>query len=584
MTKNEFDLLYEIKREGIQSSCSLAARTGLPENTAAQILNQFSAQGYLDESGITETGLLALAPYKVKNAVIMAAGMSSRFVPLSLEKPKGLLVVKNEVLVERQIEQLRAAGIQEIILVLGYKKEAFFYLEDKYNVKILINPAFNRKNNIETLYLAQKYIGNTYICSSDDYFEENVFDEYVYQSYYSAVHVKEKTNEWYMIPDAEGNIAQVKKSGEAGSIMLGHVYWDTSFSQAFIQLINKHHDLGDYDNNLWEDLLADHLADLPPMKIKEYPDNIIFEFDSLDELRQFDVSYVKNTRSKTMKNICSFFHCEESDITDIKAIKDGLTNTSFVFSVFGKKYVYRHPGEGTEAFISREHEKKALELAKSIHADPTYLYMNSVEGWKLSSYVENIRTPRYDSKEDTRRVLSGIRHLHDSNLSADWAFQPWQEALRIEGLLREKGEISVRDFDELKAKVEQCYQATVGDGVQPCFCHCGTYAANWMLTENETILIDWEYAGNADPGCDVGAYIMDAMYDIEDAAKFIQAYCGSSFNEQLLLHYLAYVAIVSYHWFVWALYRESCGAMMGESLHNWYVMAKKYANYLSAKL
>ena len=46
------------------------------------------------------------------------------------------------------------------------------------------------------------------------------------------------------------------------------------------------------------------------------------------------------------------------------------------------------------------------------------------------------------------------------------------------------------------------------------------------------------------------------------------------------LHYLAYVAILSYYWYVWALYREACGAVMSESLYNWHVMAKRYAHYL----
>ena len=41
----------------------------------------------------------------------MAAGLSSRFAPISYEKPKGLLKVRGEVLIERQIEQLKAAGI-----------------------------------------------------------------------------------------------------------------------------------------------------------------------------------------------------------------------------------------------------------------------------------------------------------------------------------------------------------------------------------------------------------------------------------------------------------------------------------------
>ena len=49
--------------------------------------------------------------YIVDNAVIMAAGVSSRFAPLSYEKPKALVEVNGEILIERQIHQLKEAGI-----------------------------------------------------------------------------------------------------------------------------------------------------------------------------------------------------------------------------------------------------------------------------------------------------------------------------------------------------------------------------------------------------------------------------------------------------------------------------------------
>ena len=66
-----------------------------------------------------------------RNAIIMAAGTSSRFVPLSYEKPKGLLEVKGEILIERQIRQLLDAGINDIAVVVGYKAEMFQYLAEK---------------------------------------------------------------------------------------------------------------------------------------------------------------------------------------------------------------------------------------------------------------------------------------------------------------------------------------------------------------------------------------------------------------------------------------------------------------------
>ena len=47
---------------------------------------------------------------KVDNAIIMAAGTSSRFAPLSYEKPKALIEVKGEIsnpMAELTIEELR---------------------------------------------------------------------------------------------------------------------------------------------------------------------------------------------------------------------------------------------------------------------------------------------------------------------------------------------------------------------------------------------------------------------------------------------------------------------------------------------
>ena len=585
MTRKEFDLLYAIKKHGIQSYRKMKDLANVSVGFITQTMKTFHEHGYTSADGITELGLKALAPYKVDSAVIMAAGMGTHFVPFTLEKPKGLLTVKNEVLIERQIEQLQDAGIQNIVIVLGYKKEAFFYLESKYTgLKFIINPEYNTKNNTHTLYLAQKYIRNSYICSSDDYFAENPFEDYVYQSYYAGVHVTEKTREWYMTPDSKGNIAKIRKTGTEGIIMLGHAYWDHTFSTAMLELLNENHEVGAYDQTVWEQVLLENLKKLPPVWIKCYPANTIFEFDSMDELRKFDHDYVEHTHTKIMRNISKVLDCLESEVQDFKPIKEGLTNTSFLFTVHGKRYVYRHPGDGTEAIVSRPHEKKALELAKSIGVDPTYIYMDDVQGWKISAFVDGIRIPAYDSFEDSKRILSVLRRLHERRLSVPWSFTPWEDAEKIEVILRsEKGSIADREFNQLKERVGKCYKHCIGDGIEMCFCHCDTYAPNWMLTDTETILIDWEYAGNADPGCDVGTYIMDSMWDVADAERFIREYCGDGMTETQLFHYLAYTALVSYYWYVWALYREACGAVMGESLYNWHVMAKRYSKYLVEK-
>ena len=132
--------------------------------------------------------------YRVENAVIMAAGLSSRFAPISYEKPKALICVRGEILIERQIRQLQEAGIKEIIVVVGYKKEQFQYLEKKLGVKVIENKEYLVKNNSSSIYAAKDYLKNTYVCSADNYFSENPFEQEVDESYYSVLYAEGKTN------------------------------------------------------------------------------------------------------------------------------------------------------------------------------------------------------------------------------------------------------------------------------------------------------------------------------------------------------------------------------------------------------
>ena len=88
---------------------------------------------------LTEEELNTLKPYKVDNAIIMAAGYSARCMPLSNILPKGLFRVKGEILIEREIRQLQEAGIKEIIVVTGFMQEKFQYLREKYGVILILS-------------------------------------------------------------------------------------------------------------------------------------------------------------------------------------------------------------------------------------------------------------------------------------------------------------------------------------------------------------------------------------------------------------------------------------------------------------
>lgn len=283
---------------------------------------------------------------KVDNAIIMAAGTSSRFAPLSYEKPKALIEVRGEVLIERQIRQLREAGIEEVVVVTGYKAEQFEYLKDKYGVVLINNPYYLTRNNNSSIYAAREYIKNSYICSSDNYFITNPFESDVDESYYAAVYMEGQTGEWCILEE-DGWIKDVKVGGQDSWVMLGHVFWSESFSRYFLHILEDEYEWPETADKLWETIYIEHINELP-MKIRKYPADFIFEFDTLDELREFDDSYISNTRSEILTKIAGELGVEEKEIRSVKAFKDkDNAAAGFTFET-SKKYKYYYKTEKME--------------------------------------------------------------------------------------------------------------------------------------------------------------------------------------------------------------------------------------------
>ena len=274
------------------------------------------------------------------NAIIMAAGTSSRFVPLCWERPKGLLEVKGEILIERQIKQLKAAGVDDITIVTGYMADKFNYLKGKFGVSLVYNQDYARYNNTSTLMCVLDKLGDTWICSSDNYFTENVFDEHPARSQYSAEYTDGETDEYCLTCDKDDNIINVTVGGANAWYMIGHVFFSKDFSDAFKKILVDEYKNEETRQGYWEDVYIKHLKELPLMKIRKFEPGIINEFDSLEDLRDFDKSYVKYTRSIVIKWVCNKLKCNESQIKGIKKYKSINFKYSFKFVYKTKPYTF----------------------------------------------------------------------------------------------------------------------------------------------------------------------------------------------------------------------------------------------------
>ena len=516
-----------------------------------------------------------------RNAIIMAAGMSTRFAPLSYECPKGLLNVRGDVLIERQIRQLQDAGIVDITVVVGYMKESFMYLKEKFGVDIVVNDDYNRYNNTSSVIRVIDKLGDTYLCSSDNYFPNNVFIENPTQSYYSALYHQGETNEYCLTVNQFDDIVKVEVGGRDSWYMIGHVYFSKEFSERFKCILKKEYDRGETRYGYWEDVYLRYLDQLPKMKINRYQPHEIEEFDSLEELRLFDDKYINDTGCAILSNICEVLNCEQKDIVGISVLKAGMTNNSFVFTCLKdqKQYVYRHPGKGTEAFISRKSEYFSMSVAKALDIDKTFIYMDENQGWKLSLYIEDAHQLDYHNKNERQKALGLIRKLHDANIQSKYPYRLWEQAMDFLHKIQKLGRDDSSDFYKLHDKIESLYKYTLNDGWQECLNHCDTLAANFLFdADGDASLIDWEYSGQGDIAQDIGSFIACSDLSYGEALVAIEEYLGYSPSIEELRHYLAYIAIASYCWYLWAIYQEANSVDTGDFLKLWYDYAHLYYN------
>lgn len=572
----EFKILKQLLISSELTQRELAESVSLSLGTVNSVISKLKQKGFLSISNkVTEEGIKELEPYKVDNAIILAAGMSTRFAPLSYEKPKGLLNVKGEVLIERQIKQLHAAGIKDITLVVGYMKEKMFYLEEKYGVEIIINEDYYKYNNTSSMILIENRLSNTYICSSDNYFVKNPFEKYVYKGYYSAVYEDGYTDEYCIVYDKKERIVDVQIGGKDSWVMLGHVYFDREFSNKFSSILKSEYNKQVVKEGLWEDLYIKFIKELD-LSIRKYDKEIIREFDSLEELREFDKDYIKNTNSKILSNIANVLKCREDDIEQISPIKAGLTNTSFKFSVAGDQYVYRHPGKGTEDYINRNSEASSMEIAKKLGIDNTYIYMDE-KGWKISYYIDGARNLDYHNKEDVSQALRYLKLLHSSEETTEYKFDIWNQIDSFLHLLAEEQRDDFEDMNDLVSLIEKL-KIELSNDQEYCLCHCDSYDPNFLIDkQNKMYLIDWEYSGMSHPAVDLGTFIACSDYKIEEAIEIIKEYLGESYTPDKLRIYLGYTAVISFYWFLWALHQDSLGKNVGRYLYIWYKYTKIYA-------
>lgn len=185
--------------------------------------------------------MLANGMSEKRQVVMMAAGFGSRVGEITTVLPKSLIPINGKPMIERNIECMIEAGISRLIMMVGYKKEVFTYLVDKYKDQIEIlqieNPKYQEYNTFSSIYYASEYFDrDTWFVTADIYLKENFYLKYgwkasdpkVYGFYLHKLVKNLPKPDWIATlgnDDIGKYIISVNKKGYEGSMYSGLTFW-----------------------------------------------------------------------------------------------------------------------------------------------------------------------------------------------------------------------------------------------------------------------------------------------------------------------------------------------------------------------
>ena len=575
MKRFEMDILNLIFANPPMGQRNMAQRSGYSIGLVNNCLHTLEVEGYLDqEKGTPTTKARRLFEQsRPSRAIILAAGYGMRMVPINTEMSKGLLCVNGEVLIERLIRQLHEVGIYEIAVVVGFMKESYEYLIDRYEVKLLVNPEYGSKNNLFSMLCAKDWINNCYILPCDIWCHENPFSKYELYSWYMVS--EQQSSESNMRINRKRELVTIKR-GEIGNRMVGIAYFTADDSRNLRTRIETLAQTGNQYDAFWEEVL--YTDTWGPIAARIIEDDLVREINTYEQLKELDSGSV-HLKSKALCVAAEALQVAREELHDLAVLKKGMTNRSFTFACRGERYIMRIPGEGTDQLINRAQEAEVYHTiaGKNLCDDP--IYLDPSTGYKLTKFLDNVRVCDPNNIADLQRCMKKLKEFHNMRLKVDHEFDIFGQIEFYEKLWGEEPSV-YRDYKQTKENVFTLRSYIDDHACEKVLTHIDAVPDNFLFYEQDgkelLQLTDWEYAGMQDPHVDIAMFCIYALYDREQVDQLIDIYFENTCSHEIRLKIYCYISVCGLLWSNWCEYKRSLGVEFGEYSLRQYRYAKEY--------
>ena len=274
ITKREFDMLVLLtETKEVVSQRNMEERLKISTEAVNKTVKELTEKNYCKNGQITQAGLDALEPYRVKRAIFVAAGFGSRMVPITLNTPKPLVRVNGTRIIDTLLDAAVEAGIPEIVIVRGYLGEQFDQLLYKYpNIRFVENPIYNEANNISSAVCVRYLLQNAYVLEADLLLRnKKLIRKYEYETNFLSIPV-ESTDDWHQ--------------------MVGISYWSEADGIKLANDLNEVYLSQGGKERYWEQVPLVYKKENYQVHVRECIAEDITEIDTFNELKAIDNRYV----------------------------------------------------------------------------------------------------------------------------------------------------------------------------------------------------------------------------------------------------------------------------------------------------
>ena len=202
-------------------------------------------------------------------------------------------------------------------------------------------------------------------------------------------------------------------------------------------------------------------------------------------------------------------------------------------------------------------------------------YMNS------KSTVFSKKFP--DNKNDLKLCMQLLKKFHNLNLKVNHEFNIYKQIEFYEDLWNGK-ESAYKDYKVTKQNVFSLKEFINSNIEKKCLTHIDAVPDNFLFSNNEIKLIDWEYAGMQDPHVDIAMFCIYSLYDKEQIDKLIDIYFDNKCQYKIRLKIYSYIATCGLLWSNWCEFKSHFGIDFGEYSLKQYRYAKEYYRIVKKEL